>query len=167
PGRNYFQNAGKSQRDGFEFSFIGRPTDRLQATVSYTYSDFTFGEFLDAANNDFSGNVIPGTSENVLYGELVYTHPRGWYAAADLIFIDEQFGDNANTVAVDSYTLSNLRLGYDIDVGRLNVSPFLGVNNLTDEEYTANVRLNPFGGRYFEPGPGRNGYAGVTLNYRF
>jgi hypothetical protein len=29
------------------------------------------------------------------------------------------------------------------------------------------VRLNAFGGRYFEPGPGRNGYAGVTLNWKF
>jgi iron complex outermembrane receptor protein len=41
------------------------------------------------------------------------------------------------------------------------------VTNVFDEEYTANVRLNAFGGRYFEPAPGRNGYAGVSLNYRF
>ena len=31
----------------------------------------------------------------------------------------------------------------------------------------ANVRLNPFQSRYYEPAPGRNGYAGVTLAYHF
>jgi hypothetical protein len=32
----------------------------------------------------------------------------------------------------------------------------------------ANLRLNvQFGGRFFEAAPGRNGYAGVTLNWGF
>ncbi|HEY8520808.1 MAG TPA: TonB-dependent receptor [Gammaproteobacteria bacterium] len=166
-GRNYFVNAAESERKGFEFSFVSRPTDNLQATVSYTYSDFTFSNFVDADGNVFSGNVIPGTSENVFFTELSYSHPRGWYAAGDVIYIDEQFGDNANTVRVDDYTLASVRFGYDFDIGNLRVSPFIGVNNLFDETYTANVRLNAFGGRFYEPGPGRNGYAGVTLNYRF
>jgi iron complex outermembrane receptor protein len=41
------------------------------------------------------------------------------------------------------------------------------VHNLTDETYTSNVRLNAFGARYFEPGPGRNGYAGITVDWKF
>jgi iron complex outermembrane receptor protein len=118
--------------------------------------------------------VIPGTSENVLYAELTWRHPKGWFVSGDALYVDNQFGDNANTVfgVVDSYTLGNLRLGYDANVGNFAVSPFVGVNNLFDEAYTANVRLNPIGvgtaaGRYFEPGPPRNAYAGVTLNWKF
>jgi iron complex outermembrane receptor protein len=169
PGRNAFENAGQSTRNGLELSLISKPTDRIRTTVSYTYSDFTFDEFVDLNNplNDFSGNVIPGTAENVVFGEVVYTHPRGWFAAGDVIFIDEQFGNNANNVVIDDYTVASLRFGYDLDLGDFNLSPFVGINNLFDETYTANVRLNAFGGRFFEPGPGRNGYAGVSLNYRF
>jgi iron complex outermembrane receptor protein len=166
PGRNFFENAGKSNRDGLEFSWIANLTDRMRTTVSYTYSDFTFSEFFDAANNDFSGNVIPGTSENVLFGELAYTSPRGWFAAGDVMYVDEQFGDNANAVVIDDYALASLRFGYELDLGDFTLSPFVGVNNVFDETYTANVRLNAFGGRFFEPGPGRNGYAGLTLNWK-
>jgi iron complex outermembrane receptor protein len=169
PGRNAFENAGQSTRDGVEFSLISNPTERLRTTVSYTYSDFKFDEFVDLNNsaNNFSGNRIPGTAENVAFGELSYTHPRGWYAAGDVIYVDKQFGDNANTVAIEDYTVTNLRFGYEADLGDFALSPFVGVNNVFDETYTANVRLNPFAGRYYEPAPGRNGYAGLTLNYKF
>jgi iron complex outermembrane receptor protein len=169
PGRNAFENAGSSTRDGLEMSFTANPTDRLQAVFSYTYSDFTFDEFVDLNNPavDFSGNVIPGTAENVLFGEINYAHPRGWFAALDVLYVDQQFGDNANLVVIDDYTVSSLRFGYDVELGDFSLAPFIGVTNVFDEEYTANVRLNAFGGRYFEPAPGRNGYAGVSLNYRF
>ena len=176
-GRNYFQNAAQSTRDGLEFSWVGSPTDRLQTTVSYAYSDFAFENFVDSTNTNFTGNVIPGTAENVLFGEITYTAPRGWYVAADAIFTDDQFGDNGNTAFgfVDNYTLMSFRFGYDIDVGSVTLSPFAGVHNLTDETYTANVRLNapgatllnPAGGRYFEAGPGRNGYAGIAVDWNF
>jgi iron complex outermembrane recepter protein len=169
PGRNAFENAGESKREGAEFSFISNPTERLRTTLSYTYSDFAFTSFVDLNNpaNDFTGNVIPGTAENVLYGELVYTHPQGWFAAGDVVYVDEQFGDNANLVVIPDYTVANLRFGYDLVLGDFSVSPFVGVNNLFDEDYTANVRLNAFGARFFEAAPGRNGFAGVSLNYRF
>jgi iron complex outermembrane receptor protein len=171
PGRNYYVNAAKTAHDGIELSWSSQPTDRLATTLSYTYSDFTFTEGLSA------GNVIPGTSENVLFGQLIYTHPRGWFIAGDAIFIDEQFGDNANTAAglVDSYTLANLRAGYDVDLGKMTLSPYVGINNVFDEDYISNVRVNPFvapgapatTGRFFEPGPTRNLYAGVTMNWKF
>jgi iron complex outermembrane recepter protein len=167
PGRDFYVNAGRSSRDGLEFSLISQPTDRLQATVTYTYSDFKYDEFVDAGGQNFAGNTMPGTAENVLFGELSYRHPRGWFGALDVLFIDEQFANNANTATNDSYTLSNLRMGYEYASGSLAVTPFVAVNNLFDETYNANVRINAFGGRFFEPGPRRNGYAGVSLNYRY
>jgi iron complex outermembrane receptor protein len=168
-GRNYFENAAKSSREGLEFSWIGRPTERLRTTVSYAYSDFKFDNFVDSAGTSFNGNVIPGTAENVLFAEIAYTAPRGWFIAGDALYTDEQYADNANSAAglVDDYTLVNLRFGYDIELGKLTLAPFAGVHNVTDEAYTANVRLNAFGGRFFEPGPGRNGYAGITFDWKF
>jgi hypothetical protein len=41
------------------------------------------------------------------------------------------------------------------------IIPFIGVNNLFDNQYSGNVRINAFGGRYFEPAPDRDVYAGM------
>jgi iron complex outermembrane receptor protein len=49
----------------------------------------------------------------------------------------------------------------------MSLAPFVGINNVTDETYTSNVRLNAAFARYYEPGPGRNGYAGITLDWKF
>ncbi len=171
PGRNFFENAGETAREGLEFSWTASPTDRIDTTISYTYSDFKFDRFIEtvgAATIDRSGRVIPGTAENTLFGEFSYRAPRGWYAAADAIYVDEQFGDNANAVVIDDYTLVNFRLGYDIDrkEGGFSLSPFIGINNVTDETYTSNVRINAAAARYFEPGPGRNAYAGITFDWK-
>jgi iron complex outermembrane recepter protein len=170
PGRNFFENAGETKREGLEFSWIANPTNRIETTVSYTYSDFKFDRFIETIGvNTFNrgGNVIPGTAENVLFGEIAYRAPRGWFTAVDAYYVDEQFGDNANAVVIDDYTLASLRFGIDVDLGDFTLSPFVGINNLFDETYTSNVRLNAAFARYFEPGPGRNGYAGITVDWKF
>jgi iron complex outermembrane receptor protein len=173
PGRFSFENAGETSRDGVEFNWTANPTDRIRTTVSYTYSDFKFEQFIEnitIANPggvDRSGNVIPGTPENLLFAEFEYRAPRGWFIAADALYVDEQFGDSANTVVIPDYTLANLRMGYDWELDRLVLSPFIGVNNMSDNGYTANARVNAAANRYFEPGPGRTGYGGVTVNWKF
>jgi iron complex outermembrane receptor protein len=49
----------------------------------------------------------------------------------------------------------------------MRVSPFVGINNLFDESYNSNIRINAFGARYYEPAPDRNFYGGVTLTFEF
>ncbi len=166
PGRFYYANAGRSSRKGVEMSFVARPTERLRATFSYTYSDFTFREFLDRFDNDFAGNMLPGTPKDLLFAELSYRHPRGWFGALDTLYVGSQYADNANSSVNSSYNATNLRLGLESEIGRsMVVSPFIGVNNLLDERYNANVRINAAGSRFYEPAPGRNLFAGVTLRY--
>jgi len=171
-GRDFFQNAGESGRTGIELSAKSQLTDRIESTVSMSYGDFSFDSFqvlsFDAMNNatvtgDFSGNRIPGTVEKLAYIELTYTAPSNWYSAIDFTYTGDQFADNNNTVNVEAYTLANWRIGADYQVGRTFLSPFLGINNLTDENYFSNIRINAFGGRYYEAAPGRNVYGGVEL----
>ena len=165
PGRDFFANAGRSNRTGLEATLISQPTDRIGVTLSYTYADFTFADFLDDNGNDYSGNRIPGTVEQLVFAELSYRHPAGWFGALDALHVGDQFANNANSVADGAYTLSNLRLGFDANRGGATFSPFVGVNNLFDQSYNSNIRLNAFGRRYYEPGPGRNIYAGVAVNF--
>ncbi|HUQ52230.1 MAG TPA: TonB-dependent receptor [Gammaproteobacteria bacterium] len=170
PGRNFFENAGETSRKGLELSWMANPTDRINATVSYTYSDFQFDRFNETVGTQTfnrHGLIIPGTAENTVFGEFEYRAPRGWYGAIDAMYVDEQFGDNGNLVVIPSYTLTNLRFGYDAEIGKLTLSPFLGINNAGDQPYTSNVRLNAAAARYFEPGPLRNAYAGITVDWKF
>lgn len=167
PGRDFFSNAGESSRRGVEVAAVTRPLGGLQLSVAYTWSDFEFDEFSDAGGNDFAGNRIPGIPRNLVYGEISYAHSSGFYGSLDALSVGDLYVNNANTDRSESYVVSNFRAGFELQRGPWEISPFLGINNLFDEDYAANVRINAFGGRYFEPAPDRNLYAGVTLGYSF
>jgi len=167
PGRDFFANAGESSRRGVELAFTSEPLNGLQFSFAYTYSDFEFDEFMNDAGDDFAGNTIPGVPENLLYGEISYAHPSGFYGSLDALSVDEVFLNNANTERSDSYVVSNLRVGFIGQRGYWEFAPFIGVNNLSDKAYTGNTRINAFGGRFFEPAPDRHIYGGVSVRYDF
>ena len=125
--REYFVNAGKSDRTGLEFSLQSEPFDNVRFVVSYTYSDFEFDEFVDNNGNVFSGNALPGIPEHFLFGEVSYTHPSGFFGTFDVRFVDDLYANNGNTVSVDSYTLGNLRVGMERAMGPFIASPFVSL----------------------------------------
>ena len=168
PGRDFYANAGKSTRNGVEFSFTSEPIDGLRISLAYTYSDFEFDNFVDDNGNDFSGNAIPGIPRNLLRGEVAYRHPSGFYWIVDALDVGNLYVNNANSAVSESYNVVNFRAGFaDWRLGNWMLSPFVGINNLTDERYAANVRINAFGGRYFEPAPERHFYGGLAIRYTF
>ena len=166
PGRDYYANAGQSTRKGVELSYSANPLPWLNWVVAYTWSDFKFDQFIDDNGNDFAGNKLPGIPDHSVFAEIAYEHSSGVYGAIDAQYIGALFANNANSESIDSYTLTSLRIGLDKTIGSFELGPFVGVHNLFDEPYTANVRINAFGGRFFEPGPGRNAYAGISIRYR-
>ena len=48
---------------------------------------------------------------------------------------------------------------------KFKINPYLGVNNLFNTDYSDNIRINAFGGRFYEPAPKRNFYLGISLKY--
>lgn len=173
-GRDFFQNAGSSNRTGLELSLISNLTDRIRTSLSYTHGSFEFDDFrvlsfdkdgTKTIDDDYSGNTIPGTVKHLLFGEINYTHPAGWFGALDLMYVGEQFANNSNSVRVPPYTVANLRMGLERTVGSTLFSPFIGINNLFNESYNNNIRLNAYGSRYFEPAPELNIYAGVSVTF--
>lgn len=165
----YFVNAGESSRDGLEAALSIQPASipGLRASFAYTYSDFEYERFIDSDGSDFAGNTIPGVPEHQFHVELSYHHQSGWYAIWDMLHVGEFFADDANEVEIDAYEVANIRAGYLGQFGNWDVEPYAGLHNMFDEEYFSNVRLNAFGGRYYETAPERNFYAGITLRYNF
>lgn len=162
-GRTFFRNAGSSTYWGFEAAgtvpILGKG---VSARASYTYLDATFDDF-QVDDEVFDGNRIPGVASHKAEVLIRWT---GRSAFAELR------GDYVGTIAVNDsnleespdYGLADLRAGVTgLDIGRWSAAPFAGVNNLFDKRYAAAVAVNAFGGRFFEPGPGRSYYLGVSL----
>ena len=167
PGRTFFSNAGRSKRNGIETLFSYKNDNGISLDASYTWSDFDFEDFIDEEGNDFSSNQIPGVPSQFGNVALTYKPIRALYLRFDATYSGGLFADNANEVRVPSYVVSNLRAGWDIVQGDWKINPYIGVNNLFNELYNSNIRINAFGGRFFEPAPEREIYGGVGLSYDF
>ncbi len=165
PGRTFYANAGSSSRDGIEAAVAWRFDNGWSVDASYTWSDFEFDDFVDDNGNDFSGNQLPGLPEHFAYLGFTYAGESGVSATLEGVFSGELVANNANTAEVDSYTVANFRLSHEFVTGPWLIRPYFGINNIFDESYNSNIRINAFGGRYFEPAPGRNFYAGFVVNH--
>jgi len=166
PSKVFYRNAGKSTRNGLETSISVSLLPNLTSTLAYSYSDFNFDRYTTTSGT-FDGNLIPGIPEHQLFAELAYKNPNGLYLNWDIQAVSRLYTNDANTATNPSYVVSDLRAGYDGVFGKWKLGPFLGFNNLFDESYNGNIRLNAFGGRYYEPAPGFNIYGGVSVGYRF
>ena len=162
--RSFFENAD-TERQGIEMATVFDVFEGLQLTTTYTWSDFVFDKFITSPGSE--DNDLPGIPEHQFYAEVAYTHASGLYATWDIIHVGRFFANNANTVRAGRHTVANLRFGRDFEFGKAAVGPFVGINNLFDEDYFANVRLNAFGGRAFEPAPDRNIYGGISVRMNF
>ncbi|HJN45161.1 MAG: hypothetical protein CL477_00650 [Acidobacteria bacterium] len=160
--QDFFRNAGKASRDGFELAFDFVPTPSFSTRFAYTYQDFVFEEF-NTGSSDFAGNDEPGAPPHRFFGGVNYTAPFGLRSGATVRWVDEFTLNNANTVFNWSYTVVDLRFGFDTTWGDTDIRPFIGIDNVFDERYNSSGITNAFGGRYFEPSPGREVYVGFTV----
>ncbi len=166
PGRNFFHNIGKSSRKGLELSSMYSVSEEVSINSSYTFSSFKFKHFIDK-NNNFSGNFIPGIPKNMFYTELLYENSSNFFASIDFHHIGKIFTNNKNAISTKGYNLSNIRIGLEYNLADFIINPFLGISNIFDEDYNSNIRINAFGNRYYEPGPGQSIYFGISVSSLF
>ncbi len=166
PGRTFFRNAGSSTRRGVEAAVAAQLAPGLTSTVSYTWSDLRYDRYRTPSGR-FDGNRIPGAPRNQLFAELAYSHPWGFRAVWDALYVGHVHLNDANSAKEGSSLVSNLRLSWTIRKGPWEVTPFVGVTNLFDRAYSSNLRINAFGGRYFEPAPDRSLYGGIGVRLEF
>ncbi|HAS47532.1 MAG TPA: hypothetical protein DCS93_44055 [Microscillaceae bacterium] len=165
PQRTFFNNVGNSTRQGLEVSLDYRFFKGLHLLGSYTFSRFVFDNFPDGSD-DFSGKVLPGVPAHMGYAELRYQDKQGWFGSFNVRFNGSIFATNANDVEDPGYQLVNFRMGWEKRFNHFTLAPFFGINNLFNMRYTANLRINAFGARYFEPGMPINFQAGVKVRFQ-
>ena len=164
-GRDYYRNAGRTARDGVELAFDLALRDSAWFKAMLSTGRFEFRRF-EADGEDYSGNRIPGLPEEQAFFEFGVGRDQPFMAAINVQLAGAMYADDANETRVSGHSVVNARTGWRWATGQWHVEPWAGLNNITNEQYNSNVRINQFGGRYFEPAPERNWYAGVNVGWR-
>ncbi len=164
--RTFSRNVGESRRYGVELGLGLQVFEGLRASFAYTYLNAEFDKFLKDGV-DLGGNEVPGLPPHQIYGELFYQHASGFYGGLDILYVSDFFVTDENDEENDAYTVANLRLGYEYLWENWLLAPFLGVQNLFDERYNGNTRINAVGRRFFEPAPELNVYGGLNVAYNW
>ncbi len=157
--RTFYRNADRTRRDGLELGGRWRPRalPNLQIAGALTYMDARF--------DDETNNALPGLPDWTGFIDGRYEFQHGYFAGLSAQYIGSRYADDANTVAVASQTVTDLRFGRIIWGGRYKTQLVVGVENLFDEAYLDNVRINARNGRYYEPGAERRVYASIDVSW--
>jgi iron complex outermembrane receptor protein len=147
PDQNFYRNLGESTRYGIEVdaSLIAYKNHMLQGGISLASY-----RFLD----DGTAKNLPGVPANTVNLGWMYSND-GWELSIDGRFAGNYFADNANAVRIDHYGLANLEIQKQFHLKSTAITLGYSVFNLTNTRYFDNVRINAFGGRFYEPASGR------------
>jgi iron complex outermembrane receptor protein len=154
------ENYPETLHQGVELGAEARLWDRLAVFGNYTYEKAEFKK------GPFDGNDIPAVPRhkgNV--GVRIYDVVPGLVVSALYNYVGFSYiiSDQANQFdRLDNYYTVDLRLTYDWR----RMTAFVGVNNLTDEEYSTYGVVGGGGTTpFFYPAPDRNWVAGVEFRY--
>jgi len=161
PDRNFFRNAGSTNRIGLEILGQYQLTKSFGIKASYTYSDFSYGDYV-VNDSDLSDNQLPGIPKH--FGNIILEYiNKDMTALITYKSIGALYTNDANNVQDAAYSLVNLNIGYNLKLNNFKIQPFIGLNNLFNTLYNDNIRLNAFGARYYEPAPERHIFGGLKI----
>ena len=170
-GRTTFKNAGKTRRNGAEVGWHGRLGYGFEGAVALSWIDATFVDAFTSGAPPVpipSGNKLPGVPSQTLYGELIWRHAAsGFHAGAEVRHNGRVYVDDVNSQSAESYTIANLRFGFEQRTRRWRFNEFLRIDNITDKRYIGSVIVADTNGRFYEPAPERNWLVGLSAQLSF
>ena len=142
----FFDNVGKTRRDGFEANLSGAAGERITWSLDYTYLDATFRESFTVMSPNHpeavageiaveSGDRLPLIPQQLLKAGLRFAATDALTFGADVMASSGAFfrGDEGNLLdELDAYSVLSVRAEYRLSE---RASVFVSVDNLLDEEY--------------------------------
>lgn len=167
-GRSVFTNANDTKRTGAELSIESEFDNNISTYFSYSLLNAKY----DSAFNGFyglvdKGNRIPGTYKTQLYGEVAWKYtPLGFNTAFEGRHSSKVYVNDQNEDSAPSYTIFNLRAGFEQNTNHWQFKEYLRIENMFDKEYIGSVRIGDSNNRFFEPAADRNYLLGFSAKYK-
>lgn len=161
PGRDFYKNVGATSRKGVELA-VKHQFAHWTVDYSYTFSDFKLKE---QAQSDIENKMLPGIPKHHLYYAITYRKEHFPTLKFEGDYWNEMFANDRNTVKIGDQFYANFSAHYPITIKNFKINTLVGIHNIFNNRYYDNIRLNAFGGRYYEPAPQRNGYLGVQISW--
>ena len=115
-----------------------------------------------------AGNKLPGVPSTTLYGEMLWRHAAsGFHAGAEIRHNGRVYVNDQNSESAASYTVGNLRVGFEQRAKQWRFTEFVRVDNMTDKAYIGSVIVADGNRRFYEPAPGRNYLFGLEGSVAF
>lgn len=165
-GRQFYENAGRTRHRGVEVGASLVLPFHTGLRVALTHTDARFVEFTEVrggVTTVHDGKRVPGVAMN--RADATATVNAGPVTADWEVRAPSSIPvDNANTARSAAYVVHSVRVaGRDVRMGRTRLRPSVGILNVFDVEHNSSVIVNANGSRFFEPGPPRSLYGGVSV----
>lgn len=169
-----YSNAGQVDQRGAEASIqwkkeLSRIKTNLEVWTAGQWTKYRFDEYVVSGENQ-QGRYVPGMPiATVSSGISLSGFDEVWKVALQDYYVDRTPLNNANTDWSSAYHLMNARAEWSVLTRNrgphwpIQFTVFAGVNNVLDTEYTSFLQTNAVAGRYYNPAPGRNYFAGISV----
>ncbi len=140
PSQTLYQNIGETRRTGVEWEVNYQPLPRLSIQANYNRANNTF------ENETFKGNKLPGIAKD--FGTVSIRRELSEKLAVTLkrIYRGTLFANSDNSAELPKISIAHLEMMWSTKRGILSG----GIQNLFNKTYSDNVRINAFGGRFYE-----------------
>jgi len=156
PDNSSFQVLDGEQRvQGFEFTYTGNITRQWKVFGGYTYMESELVKTSTAADK---GNHMPSTPRNSFNLWSTYEVVPKLTLGAGATFVDQRFGNEANSVEIPSYWRYDAMASYKLTK---NVDLQLNVQNLTNKRYFDQI----FTTHYAHVAPGRTAMMSASFHF--
>ena len=159
----HMENLDKTRHDGAEFSvsYLWQKYLKVYGNLTYHRATFEAGQY-----NKKEMPLVPNRLINA--GLEIYL-PYHVTLKPEIRYVGDAFlsGDNDNNAEkLESYTLLNFYAHYKPTFGRLNLTVFAGVENLTDKMYSSfGMDGAPWMSNTYYPMPGRTFKGGLSFEF--
>jgi catecholate siderophore receptor len=150
------QTIGDELVDGFEIGISGNVSERWTVFGSYAFLDSEIVDDGPVATND--GNEFPNTPRNSFSLWTSFTVTPSFTIGGGATYVDDRFGNVANTVSIPDYWRYDAMAAVDIGQ-RVNLQ--INVQNLTDEVYY----VRPYQNHYASLGAARSAVVSATIDF--
>jgi iron complex outermembrane receptor protein len=167
-GGDFYLNAGSTRQQGLEAAFtydLGVAGSGTEAWLAYTWHRFRYRSFQQLFTN-YSGSALPGVAPHILSAGFT-TLPLPWLTLSTSYYYSAPLPLNdANDAFARGYHLLSARIGLQaMAASTLQIRFSAGIENTLGQSYTLGPDVNGFGGRYYNPAPGRTFFISASFTW--